>query len=83
MNAAEQDAPPPEMTAADRIAQEAVARLSEHCDAVTIFINKRREFGRDGTLRGVFGAGNWYARYGQIKQWVISEEAGAAGVSDD
>lgn len=80
MNANEDQPAPPEMAEADRIAQESVARLSEHCDAVTIFISRRREFGRDGTLRAVFGAGNWYARYGQVKQWIIAEEAEAAGL---
>ncbi len=69
---------PEDMREADRIATQAVAQLSEHVDAVTIFISSRQSCGKDGTLRGVFGAGNWFARYGQIKQWVLAEDGLAA-----
>lgn len=65
---------PDEMKEADRLVREAVERISEHVDAVTIFVTKKREDGRDGTWRLTFGSGNWYTRYGQIKQWVLSED---------
>lgn len=62
---------PEEMAEADRLVREAVQKISEHVDAVTVFVTKKRENGNDGTWRMAFGAGNYYARYGQIKQWVI------------
>ncbi len=68
---------PEDMKEADRIAGLAVDQLGEHVDAVTIFVSKRREDGKQGTWRGVFGCGNWYARYGQVRQWVLAEEAEA------
>lgn len=65
---------PEEMKEADRLVREAVSRISEHADAVTVFVTKRMENGKDGTWRMAFGAGNWYTRYGQIKHWCIQEE---------
>jgi hypothetical protein len=47
------------------------ARLAEHFDAVQIFVTRPSE---DGTVTCQWGSGNWYARYGQVKAWVIGEE---------
>lgn len=48
--------------------------LSEHFDSVQIFVT-RHESGRlDGTIRCELGAGNWFARYGQVKDWVTYTE---------
>lgn len=66
---------PPEMVEADRLIREFVAKISEHVDCVTIFINKRREDGKSGTWNLVLGAGNWYARYGHVLDWVDEQRA--------
>lgn len=74
MSEENQDKVPDEMVEADRLVNEAVQKISEYVDAVTIFVSKKREDGQSGTWRLVMGSGNWYARYGQIKQWVLVEE---------
>lgn len=56
----------------------ALEKLTEHFDAAHIFVCRHehnpRKGGSDGTLRMAKGAGNWMARYGQIRQWMIGEE---------
>lgn len=66
---------PPEMIEANRLVKEFVAKISEHVDSVTVFVNKRREDGHRGTWRMVDGAGNWYARYGHIIDYVECEKS--------
>ena len=65
---------PEGMEDADRIVREFVARVSEHVDSVQVFINKKRDDGKSGTWKMGFGAGNWYARYGQVREWLIIED---------
>lgn len=48
------------------------AQLAEHFDAVHIFVTRPSE---DGTIVCNWGAGNWYARYGQVRAWIVAEEA--------
>ena len=64
---------PDEMVEADRLVREAVLKISEHVDGVQIFVSREKE-SHDGTWRLSMGSGNWYARYGQVKQWVLAEE---------
>jgi hypothetical protein len=66
---------PEEMREADRLVTEALGKLAEHVDAVTILISKRREDGCDGTWRMVNGSGNFYARFGHAKEWVLGCES--------
>lgn len=47
--------------------------LSEHFDSVIIFVT-RHDANDGGTFRGIETRGNWFARYGQVKEWVIREE---------
>lgn len=44
-----------------------VARMSEHCDSVRIFITKQ-----DGTNTKSYtkGGGNFYAQRGQVLEWI-------------
>jgi hypothetical protein len=55
-----------------------------HFDTVQIFASR---FKSDGNLtyRGDRGKGNWFARYGQVKEWIVSEEEGFknAGAEDN
>lgn len=50
------------------------AQLSEHFDSVRIVVTKDG----DGSTRRVSqGTGNWYAQYGSVKDWLMSEEEAA------
>lgn len=51
----------------------AINLLSEHFETVQIFTTRHEE-NAIGTVRACKGSGNYYARYGQVKQWVIQEE---------
>lgn len=48
--------------------------LAEHFDTVQIFCTRHEGGNVDGTINVHWGAGNYFARYGQIKQWMVSEE---------
>ena len=52
----------------------AATRLSEHFDTVHIFCAKDDKLESDGTIHFSWGLGNWFARYGQIRQWLIKED---------
>lgn len=47
--------------------------LSEFFDTVHIFC-ARHESNDIGTINANKGAGNWNARYGQIREWILKEE---------
>lgn len=50
--------------------QQAVTPLMEHFDTVHIFATRHEAGTLDGTLRCSTGRGNWFARMGQIFEWV-------------
>jgi len=47
--------------------------LIEHFDSVQIFATRQSSH-NDGTVHINIGRGNYFARYGQIKEWIIVEE---------
>jgi hypothetical protein len=47
-----------------------VKQLLEHFECVQIFVSSHMPEGREGTLHLERGGGNWYARSGQIRDWV-------------
>ena len=49
-------------------------QIMEHFDNVTIFVTRKADDG-EGTVNASWGRGNWYARYGQVREWVTKEEA--------
>ena len=51
-----------------------ITQLMEHFDTVHIFVT-RHEGNNCHTVRVDKGAGNWYAKYGQIKLWTKVSEA--------
>lgn len=51
--------------------QDAVDVLIEHFDSVQILATKHEPEIEDGTVHVSLGAGNWYARYGQAKEWLL------------
>lgn len=48
--------------------------LLESFDTVQIFCSKFEGKPDDNTSHYTYGNGNWFARYGQIKEWTIYEE---------
>lgn len=56
--------------------QDACSLLSNHFDTVQIFVTRHQPHDEEnkGTRCVVWGIGNWYARYGQVKEWIIKEE---------
>lgn len=54
--------------------RKALDDLGEHFDAVHIFAS-RCESGRlGGTVFVNMGTGNWFTRYGQIREWIVYED---------
>ncbi len=52
---------------------EALKMLSEHFDSVQIFTT-RYDSSDVGTINIHKGIGNWYTRYGQVKEWCVRED---------
>lgn len=48
--------------------------LSEHFDTVQIFATRHESGQHDGSLRWQFGIGSWFARYGQVREFIVREE---------
>ena len=48
-----------------------VAQLAEHFDTVQVFCTRTAE---GVTFHMNHGSGNWFARYGHVKLWVMSDE---------
>ena len=61
------------MTDSERL-QSAVATLREHFDTVQVFAS--REDNGTTTTFAERGAGNWFARYGQVKTFINDVEKG-------
>ena len=51
--------------------QKAIDTLGEHFDSVQIFATRHDT---DGTKSIQKGCGNWFARYGQVREWMLKEE---------
>jgi hypothetical protein len=56
-----------------KLLEEAAAKLGEHFDAVQILAT-RHDHELDGTVNVSFGMGNFFARYGHCRDWVVSQE---------
>jgi ABC-type uncharacterized transport system ATPase component len=58
----------------DEIVRKAVDELIEHFDTATVMVTRHDQASLNGTMTCVMGAGNWFARYGQIRAWVLRQE---------
>lgn len=56
------------------ILKKAVHDLGEHFDSVQIFVTIHQPAEVGGTMHAAAGVGNWYARFGQIREWLIRTE---------
>lgn len=63
----------------------AVELLGEHFDAVSIFCSRHEPECEDGTVTVTDGCGNWHARFGQVREWLVrqDERARASVRSED
>ena len=43
-------------------------------DSIQIFVTRHDSSNDGGTLHVESGTGNWYARYGQVKDWIARQE---------
>jgi len=60
----------PENEDVERLKRAAEA-LGEHYDAVHIFASRQDD---DGTMSASWGVGNWFTRYGQVRDWLVKRE---------
>ena len=51
-----------------------IDQLMEHFDSVQIMVTRHMPTELDGTVQISRGAGNWYARYGQVREFLIIED---------
>lgn len=47
--------------------------LIEHFDSVQVFAT-RHDPEQGGTVQFQIGKGNWFARFGQVREWMVYEE---------
>ena len=59
----------------DRV-KKAAQDLAEHFDSVHIFATRAED---DSTVTVSWGCGNWFARYGQIRTWLIYKDEESRG----
>lgn len=51
--------------------------LGEHFDSVQLFVTRHEPEIEQGTITLQMGIGNWFARYGQVTEWVIKKNESA------
>lgn len=56
------------------IVRRAASGLAEHFDSVHIFCTRQGTATESGTVNVNCGEGNWFARYGQVREWVVKQE---------
>jgi len=61
-----------------------VTELAEGFDTVQIFLTKHSDSDKDteDTESLYFGVGNKFAIYGQVKNWILTEEKKMANIAD-
>lgn len=57
----------------DRV-KRACETLGEHFDTVQIFVTRHEPGIEDGTINITWSEGNWFARYGQVREWLVKAE---------
>lgn len=55
-------------------AKSACLQLGEHFDTVQIFCTRHEQGEECGTVNVAYGVGNWFARRGQVGEWILKEE---------
>lgn len=57
-----------------KVVREHAQKLGEHFDTVMIFVTRHESGEKNGTVRLRFGLGDWYARYGNVREWLVKSE---------
>lgn len=63
-----------EMSDAANIMNQVMALLGEHYDSVQVFVTRHDQGGAGGTVNIAVGSGNWFARLGQVYEWIKKVE---------
>lgn len=75
------------MTDAERdldMLKEACSKLGEHFDTVLILTTRHDPTVEGGTVSATWGTGNWFARYGQCREYLLKcEERTRCDVRED
>lgn len=53
------------------IIQRAIDLIGERFDTIQIFTTRYESEKDGGTINVQKGTGNWFARYGQVKTWIV------------
>lgn len=56
------------------IVKKALHELGEQFDTVQLFLTSHQPAETGGTVHAAIGIGNWYARIGQVRDWVIAQD---------
>lgn len=56
------------------IVQKQVDALGEHFDTVQIFVTRYESHKTGGTMNINLGTGNWFTRFGQVKEWGVRQD---------
>lgn len=51
--------------------KESTEKLREHFDCVQLFVTRYEPNQNGGTTNIHYGSGNWFARYGQVGEWLV------------
>ena len=57
-----------------KLLHQAADQLIEHFDSVQIFASRHDMANDDGTLDCTAGRGNWLARRGQVREWMLKQD---------
>lgn len=58
----------------EKLVKKAADELGEMFDSVQIFVSRHESGEHNGTIRINKGTGNWFTRYGQVREWLIRED---------
>ena len=64
-----------------KLVEKAVQELGEHYETVMVFCTRHESGQENGTVRVIKGSGNWFARYGVVREWLIREEETSRSVA--
>lgn len=56
------------------IVKSAIDRLGEHFCTCQIFVTRHQPESDGATMNLAYGSGNWFARYGQVKEWIVRRD---------
>lgn len=64
----------PEMNDLQKLIEDHVSKIAEHCDSVRIFVTRQGDGMASNTEAISEGRGNVYSQFGQIREWMLMRE---------